>query len=68
MGLIEPGRVIEGSGLGTPLRNAGAPVNGTTYAGVIAPGGLLIDTTNKFLYQNTGTTAAPAYTKVGTQT
>lgn len=33
-----------------------------------APGALLNDTTNKLLYQNTGTAAAPTWTKVGTQT
>jgi hypothetical protein len=32
------------------------------------PGGLLIDTTNKLLYINTGTALAPTWTKVGTQT
>jgi len=34
----------------------------------IAAGGLLIDTTNKKLYINTGTATAPAYTVVGAQT
>lgn len=34
----------------------------------IAKGGLLIDTTNAILYINTGTQAAPTFTKVGTQT
>jgi hypothetical protein len=33
-----------------------------------APGALLVDTTNKLLYQNTGTALAPTWTKVGTQT
>lgn len=35
-----------------------------TYAGYAAPGALLIDTTNQKLYQNTGTQAAPVWTKV----
>lgn len=71
MAVIQPGNVIPGSGLGAPLRNPGAPVNGVvgtgTYAGVAAVGGLLIDTTNAFLYQNTGTVASPVWTKVGTE-
>lgn len=33
-----------------------------------AVGALLIDTTNKLLYQNNGTAAAPTWQKVGTQT
>jgi hypothetical protein len=67
--IIELGRVIEGSGLRAPLRNAGAPTNGTsgTFAGVAAVGALLIDTTNAFLYQNTNTQASPTWTKVGTE-
>lgn len=59
-----------GSGLGTPLRNAGAPSNGTsgTYANQNAGGGaLLLDTTNDFLYINTNTAASPTWVKVGTQ-
>lgn len=60
-------QVIPGAGLGSPLRNAGAPVNGTTFAGKAAPGAVLIDTTNKFMYINTNTQASPTWTKVGTQ-
>ena len=41
-------------------------VNATALG--IAAGGLLIDTTNKKLYINTGTQAAPTFTVVGTQT
>jgi hypothetical protein len=62
------GRLIEGAGLGAPLQNAGAPVNGTTFAGIAAVGALLIDTTNAKLYINTGTQASPTWTVVGTQT
>ena len=68
MAVIQPGYVIPGGGLGDPLRNAGAPVNGTTYANVAAVGAQLIDTTNAKLYINTGTIAAPVWTVVGTQT
>lgn len=59
-----------GSGLGTPLRNAGAPSNGAagTYAGQNAgPGALLLDTTNGKEYINTGTAASPTWTVVGSQ-
>lgn len=34
----------------------------------IAAGGVVIDTTNKLLYQNTGTDLDPTFTKVGTET
>lgn len=50
------------------LRNAGAPTDGTTFAGKAAKGCLLVDTTNAILYINTGTQASPTWTKVGTQT
>lgn len=65
--VISGGNVIEGAGLGAPLTNAGAPVSGTTYAGVAAVGAQLIDTTNGKLYINTGTQASPTWTVVGTQ-
>lgn len=71
MAVTPPGKVIAGSGLGSPLRNAGAPVNGVvgtgTYAGIAAVGALLIDTTNAILYQNQGTAASPVWTKVGVE-
>ncbi len=46
--------------------NAGAPTNGTsgTLVGVAQPGSLLIDTTNKILYQNTNTAASPTWTSL----
>lgn len=59
-----------GSGLGTPLRNAGAPTDGTsgTYANQNAgKGAQLLDYTNGVEYVNTGTSASPTWTKVGTQ-
>lgn len=48
------------------LVNAGAPTNGTsgTGANLAGPGCLLIDTTNKILYQNTNTKASPTWTAV----
>ena len=44
--------------------NAGAPTSGTsgTLVGVAQPGSVLIDTTNKTLYQNTNTAASPTWT------
>ena len=44
--------------------NAGAPTSGTsgTLVGIAQPGSLLIDTTNKALYQNTNTAASPTWT------
>lgn len=62
--------VRRGSGLGTPLRHPGAPVNGTsgTFAGIAAKGARLIDTTNAVFYINTGTLLSPTWTIVGTQT
>ncbi len=44
--------------------NAGAPSNGTsgTLAGAASPGDLLVDTTNKTLYQNTNTLLSPTWT------
>lgn len=43
---------------------AGAPVSGTagTFFNETNPGDLYIDTTNKVLYQNTGTQASPTWT------
>jgi hypothetical protein len=38
-----------------------------TYRGLGA-GAVVVDTTNKLLYINTGTALAPTWTKVGTQT
>lgn len=50
-----------------PYINAGAPVNGTTFAGIAPKGALLIDTTNAKLYINTNTKASPTWTVVGSQ-
>ncbi|MBM3458882.1 MAG: hypothetical protein FJX77_10175 [Armatimonadetes bacterium] len=68
MAVLEQTSLTLASGLGQPLRNAGAPVNGTTYANVAEVGALLLDTTNGKLYVNTGTKASPTWTVVGTQT
>ena len=70
MPIITGGKVIEGSGLKTPLTNAGAPVNNTTYVGIATVGSLLIDTTNGKLYICTATngTSTVTWTVVGTQT
>lgn len=69
MAIIEPGRVIEGSGLDAPLRNAGAPTTNVTYLGVAVVGSNLIDTTNGKQYICTATngTSTIAWTVVGAQ-
>jgi len=41
--------------------NAGAPTNGTTFAGKVARGSILVDTTNNVAYVNVGTIASPVY-------
>ncbi len=53
-----------------PFINAGAPTNGGagTLATIAPPGSLLIDTTNKVLYQNTNTKASPTWTALTTAT
>lgn len=70
MAVIEPGRVIEGSGLNAPLRNAGAPTVNVTYLGVAVVGSNLIDTTNGKQYICTATngTSTITWTVVGAQT
>lgn len=69
MGIIEGGRVIEGAGLGAPLRNAGAPTANVTYLGVAGLGSQLIDTTNGKVYVCTATngTSTITWTVVGAQ-
>lgn len=69
MAVIEPGRVIEGSGLDAPLRNAGAPTVNVTYLGVAVVGSNLIDTTNGKQYICTATngTSTITWTVVGAQ-
>jgi hypothetical protein len=49
--------------------NAGAPTSGAsgTYVNEAGPGSLLVDTTNKKAYINTGTKASPTWTVVGSQ-
>ena len=71
MAVIEGGgAVIEGAGLGAPLRNAGAPTNNVTFLGKAVVGSLLIDTNNGKLYVCTATngTTTVTWTVVGTQT
>jgi hypothetical protein len=49
------------------ISNAGAPSDGTTGtgAGKAGPGSLLVDITNKKLYQNTNTKASPTWQSLG---
>ena len=51
------------------IPKAGTPVDGTsgTGAGIVAPGALCYDTTNKLLYQNRNTKASPMWRLVGPQ-
>jgi hypothetical protein len=63
---VEAGTSGDLTGYG-PALNAGAPVSGTTFAGTLQKGGLVIDTTNGKLYINTGTLATPTWTVVGSQ-
>ena len=66
-GSNESDLIVAGS-LRRAWRNAGTPTNGTsgTYAGIAEIGDLLIDTTNKRLFQNTGTQASPTWAQVVT--
>jgi len=70
MPIISGGKIIEGSGLRSPLTNAGAPVANVTYLGVAVVGSLLLDTTNGKLYICTATngTSTISWTVVGAQT
>lgn len=70
MAIISGGMVIEGSGLGTPLLHAGAPVANVTYLGVAVVGSQLVDTTNGKAYICTATngTSTVTWTVVGAQT
>ena len=47
-----------------PFTNAGAPTNGTTLAGIIPVGALLLDITNAQAYINTGTQASPVFSLI----
>jgi hypothetical protein len=69
MPIISGGRIIEGSGTGAPLLNAGPPTNNVTYVGIASVGSVLIDTTNGQHYICTvsnGTTTV-TWVKTGTQ-
>ena len=73
MPIIESGKVIEGGGLGAPLRMAGAPTSGVggSFAGVAVVGSQLVDTTNGKAYICTGYNAGTnnvTWTVVGVQT
>jgi len=59
------GNVVIGGSRGV-WANAGAPTSGTsgTFVNQAQPGDLLVDTTNKTLYQNTNTAASPTWTQL----
>lgn len=69
MAIISGGQVMPTDGLSRPIRNAGAP-GANAYAGQVALGGTLIDTTNAKLYICTATngTSTATWTVVGAQT
>lgn len=69
MPIISGGVVQPSNGLGRPIFNAGAP--GTNaYAGAVAVGGILIDTTNGKAYICTATngTSTATWVVIGAQT
>ena len=71
MAIIEGGRIIEGSGTGTPLRFSGAPTSGVggTYAGIAVVGSQLVDVTNGKEYIATAASATSVtWVVVGSQT
>lgn len=69
MGIISGGLVQPPDGLSYPIRNAGAP-GANAFAGQVALGGLLIDTTGAKLYICTATNGSTTatWTVVGAQT
>lgn len=69
MGVISGGNVMPPDGLLRPIVNAGAP-GANAFAGQVALGGLLIDTTNAKLYICTATngSSTATWTVVGAQT
>jgi len=52
--------------MGAVWSNAGAPTSGGsgTFVNLAQPGDLLVDTTNKVVYQNTGTAASPTWSQM----
>jgi hypothetical protein len=71
LAIITGGNVIGGvrdSSLGV-YAFTGAPVNGTTLAGIAKPGALAVQTDGAppRLFINTGSKASPTWTVVGTQ-
>jgi hypothetical protein len=69
MAIISGGNIMPTNGLSRPIQNAGAP-GANAYAGSVALGGTLIDTTNGKLYVCTATNGSTTATWVvaGTQT
>lgn len=72
MTVITGGNIISNAGHqleGTRTRiypNQGAPVAGTTYAGVIQVGEFVLDTTNNNLYEYTEPASVPTFTRIDT--
>lgn len=60
--IIKGGKVAEGT-IKRPHPNAGAPVAGTTLAGIIAVGEFVQDTATGNLYEYTEPAGTPTYTR-----
>lgn len=71
MAVIQDGNVIDG-GVVMPTtgprayKGTGAPVAGTTYAGVVSVGDLYIDVATNNIYEYTEPTGTPTYTRIDT--
>jgi hypothetical protein len=65
---VEAGAEGDTTGYG-PALSAGTPAAGTAGfgAGTLEPAALVLDTTNKKAFINTGTKASPTWTVVGSQ-
>lgn len=61
----DSGTADDGSGVVTAMAAASLSGGAGTGIGVLAKGGLLVDTTNGYVYRNSGTQAVPVYTKLG---
>ncbi len=71
MAVIEGGNVIHGGNIlpGTGprvLRGHGAPVAGTTYAGMVSVGDLYVDVDTNSLHEYTEPAAVPTFTRIDT--
>lgn len=61
----DTGSADDGSGVVTAMAPTALTGGAGTGIGVLAKGGLCVDTTNGYVYRNSGTQAVPVYTKLG---